>query len=816
MGSKRKAPGETRKKQEDRRKADEGKASETQGSALSRLLKDRTLIMLAGILLIGLALRLLPLTYSLSGGQIAFSEFDPYYHLRRITYAAGNFPYLNSFDSYVNYPYGYGISWPPLFDLIAAGLSLIVGLGSPSRPIIEAVSASLPVILGLVSIVLLYYIVKDALGRQAGLLAALFMAILPASIFRTAFAYADHHALEVAVSLAMYLCFTRALALAREEKPSLPKLPKKPLAYALLAGACMAGMVFSWEGAPIFIGIVVLYALTQYAYDGFRREDTEYLSITGAIASLAAAVLVTPFVLASPAGQSLTISAVYISWFHVIYLIAMALFFVAMGGLSRLYSGMKAPWFSTVLTAVAGAAVLAGAVKLALPQVFDTLAGGVQFLFGSGNVLATIVEVEPLFINDGGLSIAIPWAYLSTGGLLAILGLAIFLLTRKWGGMKNAEVFLLVWTLVVLALGLLQKRFVYLLAVNVSIFAGFAVYWTLDLVGFYRGTENNKKASQSRDAWLTPPVVAMGIVFAVLLIPILMSDYSVSGVQEFYTLDWNEACQWVKDNTPKTSYTYSADKGTEPEYGIMSWWDYGNYILYRAERPAVANNFQTGIGDAARFFIAQDEAGASEIMDKRKAKYVMLDYRLGSPWAGVTAGVFENMPYLAGEDTSSYHASYVVPVTYGSQTVLDGSDKYYSSMYSRLFNDDGLGGRDRLGHEAGGLQRYRLIYATDGTDPVKVFEYVKGATITGTASPGAVVKASLNMAFQGGEHTYYASTTAGADGSFSFTVPYPTSATIGTTSTAQAYVLTSGASSVEVQVPASAVDNGETVAGGKL
>ncbi len=816
MGSKRKAPGETRKKQEDRRKADEGKASENAGGTLSRLLGDRTLVVLAGILLVGLALRLLPLAYSLSGGHVVFSEFDPYYHLRRITYAVAHFPYLNSFDSYVNYPYGYGISWPPLFDLAAAGLSLIIGLGSPSRSIIEMVSASLPVILGLVSILLLYYIVKDALGRHAGLLAALFMAILPASIFRTAFAYADHHALEVAVSLAMYLCFTRALALAREEKPSLPQIPKKPLAYALLAGVCMAGMVFSWEGAPIFIGIIVLYALAQYAYDALRREDTEYLSMTGAIASLAAAVLVTPFVLLSPAGQSLTISAVYISWFHVIYLLAIALFFIAMGGLSRLYTGMKAPWFSTVLTAVAGAAVVAGAVKLALPQVFDTLAGGVQFLFGAGNVLATIVEVEPLFTNDGGLSVAIPWAYLSTGGLLAVLGLAIFLLTRKWGGMKNAEVFLIVWTLVVLALGLLQKRFVYLLAVNVSIFAGFAVFWTLDLAGFYRGMANNKKTSQSRDGWLTPSVVAVAIVFAVLLIPILMSDYSVSGVQEFYTLDWNEACQWVKDNTPKTSYTYAADNGTSPEYGVMSWWDYGNYILYRAERPAVANNFQTGIGDAARFFIAQDEGTANAIMDERKAKYVMLDYRLGSPWAGVTGGVFENMPYLAGDDTSSYHASYVVPVTYGSQTALDGSDKYYNSMYSRLYNDDGLGGKDPLGHEAAGLQNYRLIYSTNGTDPVKVFEYVKGATITGTASPHAVVKARLNVTFQDGEHTYYASTTAGADGSFSFAVPYPTSATVGTTRTAQAYVLTSGTSSVEVQVPASAVDNGEPVAGGKL
>ncbi|HTY91593.1 MAG TPA: oligosaccharyl transferase, archaeosortase A system-associated [Methanocella sp.] len=809
MGSKRKAPVDARKKQGESRKEET-----TRGKNIFQL--NNTAVLLSAILLVGLALRLLPLTYCFSGGHINFSEFDPYYHMRRIVYAVEHFPFLNSFDSYVNYPYGYGISWPPLFDLAAAALSLIVGLGSPSRLIIETVSASLPVALGLISIVLTYYIVKDAMGRDAGLIAALFMAILPASIFRTAFAYTDHHALEVAMSLAMFLCFTRALASAREEKLSLNSLPKKPLAYALLAGACIAGMVFSWEGSPIFIGIIVLYALAQYAYDAFCHEDTGYLSTAGALASLVAAVIVTPFVIMSPTGPAFTISAVYISWFHVIYLLAIAMFFIAMGGLSRLYSGVKAPWFSAVLTAVAAAAVLAVAIRLALPQLFDSLSGGIMFLFGEGNVLATIVEVEPLFVNNGAFSVDIPWTYLSTGGILAIIGLAIFLLTRKWGSLKNSEVFLLVWTLVVLVLGILQKRFIYLLAVNVSIFAGFALFWTLDMVGFYRGTENNKKASGSREAWLTPPVVAVLIVMAVMAVPIIMSVYAVSGSPEPYTLDWNNACQWVKDNTPKTSYTYSADNGTHPEYGIMSWWDYGNYILYRAERPAVANNFQTGIDDAAHFFIAQDEASASAIMDKRNAKYVMLDFRLGSPWAGASYGVFENMPYLVGEDTGSYHASYVLPEPYGSQTMLDGSDKYYNTMYSRLYYNDGLGGKDPLGHDTFGLQHYRMIYTTSGTDPVKVFEYVKGATITGTAPPGAIVKARLNVTFEDGAHTYYAEAVTGVDGNYSLVVPYPTSATTGTTVTQSAYILTSGASSAEVQVPASAVDNGEAVAGGKL
>lgn len=814
MGSKRKAPGENRKKPGSARRADPGIARGKNTPEKKAALWNSTAVLLAAILLVGLALRLLPLAYCLSGGSIDFLEFDPYYHMRRIVYAVGHFPYLNSFDSYVNYPNGYGISWPPLLDLAAAALSLIVGLGSPSRAVIEAVSAPLPVVLGLVSIVLLYCLVKDALGREAGLLAAAVMAILPASVFRTAFAYVDHHALEVAVSLAMYLCFTRAVARAREDAPGLPIKPW--LAYALLAGAGMAGMVFAWEGAPIFIGVIGLYALAQYAYDASRGEPTGYLSWAGAVAALAAAAIVTPIILLCPAGQAFTVSAVYLSWFHVLYLLALALFFLAMGGLFRLYAGLKAPWYSSLLTALAAMAGLALAVRLALPALFDTLSGAVMFLFGEGNVLATISEVEPLFVYNGGLSVEVPWVYLSTAGILAVLGLAVYLLTRKWDSLKSYDVFLIVWTLAVLVLGVLQKRFIYLLAVNVSIFAGYLVFKALDMAGFRWGAKANKKTSHSSDGWLTPPMVAVAVVSAALAIPVLMSVYAVTGTQEFYTLDWNQACEWVKANTPPTSYAYAADNGTHPEYGIMSWWDYGNYILYKAERPAVSNNFQTGIDAAARFFIAQDEASADAIMDECGAKYVMLDYRLGSAYAGSPSGVFENMPYLAGEDSKLYHTSFIMPEPYGSTQLYDGSDLYYGSMYSRLYNDDGLGGQNTIGHWTSGLQHYRLLYSTTGTDPVKVFEYVKGATITGTAAPGATVTARLNVTAGGAGRTYYAYATAGADGAFSMIVPYPTSSTIGTTVTGPAYALTSGASAVEVQVPASAVEAGEAVAGGSL
>ncbi len=257
-----------------------------------------------------------------------------------------------------------------------------------------------------------------------------------------------------------------------------------------------------------------------------------------------------------------------------------------------------------------------------------------------------------------------------------------------------------------------------------------------------------KSKQKSKAASATPALSMIALVSFILLAPLFISSVSLALTPEPYVYDWNDACIWVNGHTPATSFTYSADNGTHPEYGIMSWWDYGNYILYRAERPAIANNFQTGIDNASRFFIAPNETAADAIMDNVSARYVMADNRMGSPYAGVSDGIFESMPYLAGEDPNSYH----MRVNASAVTV---SPKYYDSMYAKLFDFDGCGYKSGSGNVTDGLQHYRLIYATNGTDPVKVFEYVKGADITGTASPGSEVELSMNLSLPDGERTYY-------------------------------------------------------------
>jgi dolichyl-diphosphooligosaccharide--protein glycosyltransferase len=448
-------------------------------------------------------------------------------------------------------------------------------------------------------------------------------------------------------------------------------------------------------------------------------------------------------------------------------------------------------------------AVAVLALKLVLPKFLVGIEAGLLYLSGTDKVMSTISEVEPLYESLGRLSLGVPWAYFSLIGPIAVLGLILFLLALRGRKPNNIEVFFLVWTAIVLVLTILQKRFINLMAVNASIFGGYAFYKALELAGLEQYLSPADKKKASRAGSMSTTLMTVFLIIPFLLVPPLLNSITLAGSPEPYVLDWNTACSWVKDNTPATSFLYTPDPGHVPEYGIMSWWDYGNYILYRAERPALANNFQTGIDAAASFFIAGNETAADAIMDENNLKYVMLDYRMGSPYGGVKYGIFEDMALLAGEDPMGYHND--TP----SNNTLPANDKYFNSMYSRLFYGDACGG-NLNGHSIDPLEHYRLLYVTNGTDPVKVFEYVKGATITGRADAGSTVELKLKVATTYGQGVYGGDTEAGPDGRYSFIVPYDTSSS-SFVRTDAAYSITSGSLSMSVAVPESAVLNGATI-----
>lgn len=779
-------------------------------------------LLLLGILVVGLAFRMLPALFAIKDGHVLFAEFDPYYHMRRIAFAVHNFPFTNVFDPYVNYPVGYYVGWPPLLDVTAAALSLIVGLGHPDQFTVELVSATLPVVFGLLAIVAAYLFVRDTFNEKAALLAAFVMAIIPASIFRATFGFTDHHVLEVLLSLTLYVLFMRAVTRAKARKLTLRNLSsnKEPLVYAALAGIAIAAMVFTWDGAPILIGAVLLYALLQYSVDAGRKESSEYLSIVGALASAVALLLVAPAALTSYHGLRLEVSAIYLSLFHAIFMAGLLGFFLFIEGLRRAVASAKAPWFALP----AGIVVAAGAgllvTKFALPQVFTNLEGGIAFLTGASQYGPGISEVSPLLVFDGQFSIIIIVLYFSTAMVLGIVGAIWFLYSFLKTKPGNQEIFFLVWALVIIAIGLLQSRFVYQLGACTAVFAGYAMYKILAVAGLDRLLEHRAAGAakgKNQPFRMPPLLLPAAIVLLLVLVPTAQASYDRYTLPEPYTQDWNEAALWLKNHSPPTAGVYSQNMSVVPEYGVMTWWDYGNFVLYRAERPAVANNFQTGIEDSAQFFVAQNETAADRLMDLHNARYVMLDKRSTSNTINGFAGGgrFEAILSVTGDDMYSYFMLYRMPQPYSNVVSPEGNEKYYNAMFSRMYYGWGCGGMSPIGGSQNGLEHYSLLYTTNGFDPVQVYEYVKGATLTGTARPGAKVEIRLDVTNGNVTKTYDSATLADATGAYRFTVPYSTGSA-GNVRTGPDYTITSGAGTVKVQVPEDAVTSGKTIAVGGI
>jgi dolichyl-diphosphooligosaccharide--protein glycosyltransferase len=149
----------------------------------------------------------------------------------------------------------------------------------------------------------------------------------------------------------------------------------------------------------------------------------------------------------------------------------------------------------------------------------------------------------------------------------------------------------------------------------------------------------------------------------------------------------------LKDNSPEhfgdPNFYYELyppqDKFEYPEtaYGVMSWWDYGYFIMQIAHRIPNANPGQAGAVQAGQFFTALNESSANEVADKEGTKYVMIDYQMPT-------GKFYAMAEWAGKSQDEFYGVYYLPTQSGTlQPMVLYYPAYYESTVARLYNFDG-------------------------------------------------------------------------------------------------------------------------------
>lgn len=677
--------------------------------------KSYELLGALGAFLLGLALRLVFARGSLIGGDVLFYGYDSFYHVRRIFYTAENFPHALWFDSYLNHPWGFKLLWPPLFDQVVAGAALLLGGDDKT---IEMAAALAPPILGSASILVVYLLAKRLFGVRAAILSAFVLAINPNHIARTHFGCADHDVLE---SLLIFSAITLlAYALAERDRR---------LWFGAAAGVLLAATAYTWLGAPIYMGAILIYATIQVSLDLRVRENSDETIALLAAAFGSALLLLLPF------------------WDEAWL---MPSFFGALGGLaalaflyllSRLFEAKSLSWLAFgPMVAISGYAivVLSYATGIA-PEVHHLFWEGVRYFFLGGLAKESIVEAAPIYqiLNLASLS--------GLGFAFSILGLGAAARLAWRAGLPRGQILFLVFAAFAFVLMVFQARFLYLFSVGESVLISLLFFAIADRV----------MGSERAGPWMEK--AASFAVLAILLFPSIAGLLVVAEDEPEVAGDWLETLNWIEKNTPNT--TGFERPVLAGEYGVLSWWDYGNWILYQSRRPVVANNFQAGATDAAAFFLSENEEEALAIAEARDARYIATDDKM----------VYSKLPSIVrwkNEDPNGY-----VMISSDQDTVIfEHSKRFLGTLLAKLHLLDCA----NLGH-------FRLVYESETsaglkyqTKEVKVFERVEGAKITGTTPYEKPMGVILDMESNQGRKFQYFNSAMPEDGRYEITVPYST------------------------------------------
>ncbi|MGB9901777.1 oligosaccharyl transferase, archaeosortase A system-associated [Methanothrix sp.] len=659
---------------------------------------QRTLRAVVILIISAFLLRLYAGRLALSDGSLLFYGPDSYYHMRRILYTVDHFPSTLWFDSYVDYPHGLEITWPPLFDVLGAAVASLGG----STHGAEMMASLLPPVLGALTVGVIYLAAREMFDERIGLASAFFLTISSYAVAVNSFGYVDHHVLEMLLLALIVLSLLRSASGIR---------------WSVAAGISIALLAYTWMGSAAYVLMVLIYTIARMSLDlRDGREPPKDLVMAPAIASL----LVLPF------------------WSsHWMLPSAIAIFALlgasVLGYAIYILSQKRLPWYSLpgimiftgLIILVAVYALRDGVTSL----FYTTLVTRLPYIIG-GEMSGLIEEASPLLTMD----------LKSVLGLNILITVAVLVLVAMRHIYDRKKILLIVWTLIALLLTFGQKRFLYILALNMSIL--FAVLFS-EICMLAERRERRQM------------VAVTLVILVVMSIPSLWRLSRISDDAPDIEGDWVTALKWLKEETPPTSFF--DDPSRRPEYGIMSSWSYGNWIIYLGERPVVANNFQAGVADSTGFFLSESESDAEGILNKRGARYVITSWEM----------LYLTLPSAArwiGEDPSGY----LRYTPSGKYLSIELTDRLRRTMLARLQLYDGLN-----------MSHLRLVYESGtfrgespSTASVKIFEHVPGAVVTGRSS-GPVV-AILNITTNQGRRFTYAIETAPANNVYTLRLPYST------------------------------------------
>jgi dolichyl-diphosphooligosaccharide--protein glycosyltransferase len=625
--------------------------------------------------------------------------------------------------------------------------------------------------------------------------------------------------------------------------------------FTILTGISLGLYFLTWPGALLFLFIIFCFIVFYYLIKYLLGHNEDWILLAGCVIFFIALLMIAPF-FGMPDfinGAIYNIRAfVCFACGILIFLITGVLgYFLKNPPSHKASEGQrknKKVYFLPLFLFL-GAIISAIALKLFFPFLWDTIIKtALEVNYG-----ATIGQSARQGTSEmGPLRISGAFANFSALFYISLVALCIFI--YKFIKDRKPEHFLIiVWTLIILfACGIIpafgQRRNSYYLSVCISLLSAFLI-----VEGFKFGWQALRKADEfAKSSYLrfyfsvSSIVIIFTIIFFFLYpfpfnidnqypssLPLLMQTIINTAKSPLVrSNDWYDTFEWLKDNTPdpgldyyalyKAPYNYPSQA-----YGILAIWDMGHDITYYSHRIPVANPFQQGIGyinndgsvvpGEGTFFLATDEKQATDYLDQLRAKYVILDSSLSDPngpFRIYIKWINGNMDEYTSDNISETEPNKFDLAMSTRLYLLDGS---YASMPKTTTKGE------KINLAIPALSHFRLLYESKSntsifleqdykkTKQVKVFEYVKGAKITGRATPGSEIVISTNVITNQGEEFIYQNSIKTEDGSFEFVVPYSTGNQVNSEVSADVYEIKIGSYVKRIKVSEDDILQGRTI-----
>ncbi len=723
--------------------------------------------------------------------QASFFSMEPdgLYHARRVDRVLTEGSPVAETDPYMNYPEGAPIPWPPYYDaaLAAAAAPFAPGEEVARRRFVEVWVCTAPLLFGVLASLVAALAGWMLAGGPAALTAGLYHALTFAAINYSTLGNGDHHAwislLTALMLLGLGAAFTRG-GLERRWSGA---------GWGLLLGLCAGVLLGSWVASLLYV-LQVELALAWLLVRGGRRS-LPGLAPLGLAFHLAAAVAILPAVLSSPWKEELPWIVVNLSWFHPAFLALGALVFVPpllLGG-TRLRPGTPSGRRYALVVAVS----LAGlGLVLALLDAGPArgIREGREWVSAADRFMSIVQESLPLFGGSAG----------GLGAVIEALGWLAPLAPLAWGWaawmcFRRDRWELLPWVVSfppMAAYALMQRRFADALAVPLAVLLGWAL---------------GRLVRWPARAWVPLLLVAVPLCHATATMrERIRVGFDAPGV--FWGAEvWDHplgerlTLEWLREHTPEGG-----------DWCVLAHWDMGHGIEWIADRPSVATNFGSYVGarsfaDPPAFFLAESEAEALGVLDRRRARYALITRDI--------ARTLETMVKVHCQERKHEY--------------LDAQDRMQLERWRRTMASRLL--PEALSGKPGGPMRVvtepfgslRLVFASRSFDRLRpdprnprypmragwIWERVPGAVLEARGAPGEALEVGFDVHYPAAQLVlpFRARATADEGGLARLRVPYTTERPNGTGRVQGPAHWRMGAREGRVAIPAAAVRSGAVV-----